>query len=251
MGLDLALAGIVLVTAIRGWFKGFMVQAIRLAAIVASVYVAAPLRDEIKSRAMEYLPKIPPQALDRLLWSVAVTISFVLLSGVASFAVAIVRRQTYGTNDSGPGDRFAGFGFGIVKGVIIVAILLSLVQNFGEKYLLSIPMAQEQTKESFAWKLNSDYHPGDRIWAFPPVQLFVNQVKQMGMTTPESSASSPSSVPTAKDEVSARTEGRAPKLLLNARGEKGFNPDDPLNSDLGAPFRAIQDALQTLGADAK
>ena len=247
MGLDLALAGIVLVTAIRGWFKGFMVQAIRLAAFVASVYVAAPLRDEIKSRAMEYLPTIPPQIVDRLLWWSALAISYVLLTGVASFALAIVRRQTYGNTDKGRGDQFAGFGLSMVKGAIMVAFLLSSLQKHGEKFLGNIPMAQEQTRESLAWKFNGEYQPADKIWAFPPVQLFVNQVTRMGMTAPESSAAAPA----AKDEVSARTEGRAPKLRLHAQGERGFNPADPLNGDFGAPFKAIQDALQTLGAGSK
>ena len=42
MGLDLALGGLVLISAIRGWLKGFLVQAIRLAGLVASVYAAGP-----------------------------------------------------------------------------------------------------------------------------------------------------------------------------------------------------------------
>ena len=247
MGLDLALAGIVLVTAIRGWFKGFMVQAIRLSAIVASVYVAAPLRDEIKSRAMEYLPTIPPQIVDRLLWWSALVISYVLLTGVASFALAIVRRQRYGNNERGRGDQFAGFGLSIVKGAIIAAFLLSSLQKHGEKYLANIPMAQEQTRESLAWKLNGDYQPADKIWALPPVQLFVNQVTRMGMTAPESS----SSAPAAKDEVSARTEGRSPKLRLDARRERANVPADPLNGDLGAQLQALQDQLQALGTGLK
>src|SRR3954447_21456464 len=43
MGLDLALAVIVLLSAVRGWLKGFVLQAIRLSGIVACVYAADPV----------------------------------------------------------------------------------------------------------------------------------------------------------------------------------------------------------------
>ena len=245
MGLDLALVGLVLVTAIRGWLKGFMVQAIRLGAFVASVYVASPLRDEIKSRAIEYLPKIPPQIVDRLLWWASLAVSYVLMVAVASLAVAVARRQAYGNSDRGRGDQFAGFGFGVIKGVIVVAFLVSSIQTRGEAYLASLPMAKEQTSESIAWKLNAEYKPADRIWACPPVQLFVNQIQQMGVRGP--------ALPESKDEVSARTEGRAPKLEWNGEsGPKGAAGGASIDlGNLSAQLEILQKHLQGVSNDPK
>ena len=45
MGLDIALGIMVLLGAIRGWFKGFVLQAIRLSGLVGCVYAAGPVRD--------------------------------------------------------------------------------------------------------------------------------------------------------------------------------------------------------------
>ena len=64
MGLDLVLGGMVLVAAVRGWFKGFVVQAIRLGGLVAAVYAAGPVRDQIKPYALKYHPTIRPDLVD-------------------------------------------------------------------------------------------------------------------------------------------------------------------------------------------
>ena len=50
MGLDLILAALVLMAGIRGWLKGFVMQAIRLTGLIACVYVADPVRDLAKPR---------------------------------------------------------------------------------------------------------------------------------------------------------------------------------------------------------
>ena len=52
MGLDLALGGLVLLAAIRGWFKGFVMQAVRLSGLVACVYAADPIRDQVRPRVL-------------------------------------------------------------------------------------------------------------------------------------------------------------------------------------------------------
>ena len=42
MGLDLALGVIILIAAFRGWFQGFISQAVRLGALIACVYLGGP-----------------------------------------------------------------------------------------------------------------------------------------------------------------------------------------------------------------
>lgn len=43
MGLDLALGVIILIAAFRGWLQGFVSQALRIAGLIACVYLAEPV----------------------------------------------------------------------------------------------------------------------------------------------------------------------------------------------------------------
>ena len=83
MGLDLALGGLVLFVAIRGWFRGFVVQAIRLGGLVAAAYAAVPVRDQAKPYALEYFPAMRPELVDRILWWVSAAVSYFVIVGVA------------------------------------------------------------------------------------------------------------------------------------------------------------------------
>jgi uncharacterized membrane protein required for colicin V production len=178
MGLDLALGGLVLLMAIRGWLRGFVLQAIRLAGLVASVYVAAPVRDQVKPFAVDYLPTIRPDPLDRLLWWASAVVSYFVIVGIASLIVAVSRRQPYGLAEPNRSDQFAGFGLGMIKGLLAAAFIVAGVHKHGESYLTKVDWAQQQTKESFAWDWNARYHPAARVWTSQPVQQFVTHVQR-------------------------------------------------------------------------
>ncbi|HEY2158980.1 MAG TPA: CvpA family protein, partial [Isosphaeraceae bacterium] len=60
MGLDILLGLVILAAAVRGWFRGFVLQAIRLGGLVGAVYSAAPIRDAARPYVNEYLPSIRP-----------------------------------------------------------------------------------------------------------------------------------------------------------------------------------------------
>ena len=62
MGLDLTLGVIILIAAFRGWFQGFVSQAVRIAGLVACVYLAEPVRDYAKPYVLPYLPDDPARA---------------------------------------------------------------------------------------------------------------------------------------------------------------------------------------------
>src|SRR4051794_5163117 len=96
MGLDLALGGLVLLVALRGWFKGFVVQAIRLGALVAAAYAAVPAREYAKPYVAEYLPTIRADISGRLMWWVAAIVCYFVFAGVASLAAGVARKNTFG-----------------------------------------------------------------------------------------------------------------------------------------------------------
>ena len=92
MWLDVTLGGIILIAAFRGWFRGFVSQAVWIAGLVACVYVAEPVRNYAKPHVLPYLPKIPPELVDRILWWVSAVVSLVVLVGVASLIIKMTRR---------------------------------------------------------------------------------------------------------------------------------------------------------------
>ena len=116
MGLDLALAGLVLVTAIRGWLKGFVAQAVRLVGLVSAVYVAAPIRDQVKPYAVSYLPTVRADLVDRLFWWVSACVAYFVLVGVTSLLVSVSKRPALGIKEPNRNDQFAGLSLGVMKG---------------------------------------------------------------------------------------------------------------------------------------
>lgn len=239
MGFDLALGGLVLITAIRGWLKGFLVQAIRLAGLVASVYVAVPVRDECKPYVVAYLPTLRPELIDRLLWWCSALVSYFVLVGVASLIVAVARRPIYGIAEPNRGDQLAGFGLGLVKGLVAAAFVVAGLQKYAAPHIARVAWAEEQSQSSTAWEWNQRYRPAARIWATPAVRQFVAHVQRMGLN-------SPASQPEAEAEVEkpVQTASRAPKLEVPA------TPDDTagLDPELVRAVEQIRVELQALEA---
>ena len=234
MGLDLAMGGLVLIAAVRGWMKGFLVQAIRLGGLVAAVYAASPVREQAKPYVVEYLPTIQPLLLDRLLWWSAAGVSYFVIVGVASLAVAVARRPKYGIEEPNRGDQFAGFGLGVVKGLIVTSFLVAGLTRYANWTFEKISWAERQTKESYAWEWNRKYRPAAKIWAAPPVREFVSHVQKMGLLVPEGSKSDDS-----KGEAPpVQTASRAPTLDL-------FSGEVPAGSESDAN-RLLEDVNRHL-----
>lgn len=215
MGLDLALGGLVLVTAIRGWLKGFVLQAVRLAGLVACVYLADPVRDQARPYVLAYLPKIRPDLVDRLLWWSSAVISYVVLVGLATLAVTLHRRQPIGLTEPNRNDQFAGFLLGGAKGVLIALLLVASLQKNASERIKALPWADEQARTSRVLRWNERYQPAARIWAAPPVRHFVSRVRQRGLTSP---ADAP---PISAEPKPVRTAaGRPPRLSIPSASEE-------------------------------
>ena len=138
MGLDIGLGILVLVSAIRGWYKGFFRQVITLAALVGCVYLADPLRDLARPYAKSNFPSIAPDVLDRLLWWSSGVAWYLVMSGVALSILKSVRRRPYGDPEPNRGDQGAGFALGALKGLIVASFLCAGVTKLRRD--TSIPM---------------------------------------------------------------------------------------------------------------
>ncbi len=147
MGLDLCIGVVILITAFRGWFRGFISQAIHIAGLIACVYLADPVRDYAKPRALPYLPSIPSELVDPVLWWVSAVLTYVVLVGVATLAIKMTRRpEIPGLPESRRNDQFAGLLLGLVKGAVIAVFLTAGIQKFALSHIESITWRRTRQK---------------------------------------------------------------------------------------------------------
>jgi uncharacterized membrane protein required for colicin V production len=209
MGLDVTLGVIILVAAFRGWFQGFITQAVRIAGLVACVYLAEPVRDYAKPRVLPYLPTIQPALIDRLLWWVSAAATYVVLVGIATLVIKMTRRpEIPGIAQSGRNDQFAGFMLGASKGVLIAACATAGVQRYAMQPIKQLPWAEEQVKSSWAAKWSEQYRPVPRIWSSRPVRQFVSYVERMGLQRPGEPSQSPAGEEDRDADTPVRTASR-------------------------------------------
>ena len=218
MGLDLALGCLVLLNAVRGWLKGFLIQATQLGGLVACVYVADPLRDLVKPEVAKYLPSIAPGLMDRLLWWSSAVVAYIVMVGVASLVIKMHRRQPFGEREPDRTDQFGGFLLGTAKGLLVAAFLTAGLEKYALGTIQGVDWAEKQAKTSTVLKWNSDYRPVARIWAMPPVQHYVAHVRRMGLNGPSPQSADPKPEPDeseAKAETDpVRTASRPPRLTV-------------------------------------
>ena len=132
MGLDLALGAVILFAAIRGWLRGFVSQAIRLSGFVGCFYLADPVRDQARPYVLARLPKVDPALMDRILWWASAVVSYVVVVGLATLAIKMMRRpDASGKPEARRDDQFAGFLFGAAKGALVAVFLTAGVQKYG------------------------------------------------------------------------------------------------------------------------
>ena len=195
MGLDLALGCLVLLNAVRGWLRGFLIQATQLGGLVACVYVADPLRDLVKPEVAKYLPSIAPGLMDRLLWWSSAVVAYIVMVGVASLVIKMHRRQPFGEREPDRTDQFGGFLLGTAKGLLVAAFLAAGLEKYALGTIQGVDWAEKQAKTSTVLKWNTDYRPVARIWAMPPVQHYVAHVRRMGLNGPSPQSADPKPEP--------------------------------------------------------
>ena len=181
MGLDVTLGVLVLLAGIRGWMRGFTLQAVRLCALVGSVYLADPIRDVAAPYAREQLPTVAPALLDRFLWWIASLAAFLVISGITTMLIKAARKRPYGEVEPKRGDQGSGFLLGGIKGLVVVVFLTAAVDRYAAKYLQDVDWAKEQIVASRSIEWTRQYHPAERIWNAPAVQQFVMHIRKHGL----------------------------------------------------------------------
>jgi uncharacterized membrane protein required for colicin V production len=209
MGLDLALAIVVLIAAFRGWLQGLISQTVRIASLIACVYLADRVRDYTKPYVAPYLATIQSDLVDRLLWWVSAVAVYVVLVGVAMLVIKMTRRpEIPGISQSGRNDQFAGFFLGGTKGLLLVAFMAAGIERYGSDQVKAVGWAEDQVKASWAMQWSEAYQPVRRIWSSRPVRHFVNHINRMGVQRPGEPSQSPAGGEDTEEEPPVRTASR-------------------------------------------
>ncbi len=210
MGLDLALGAVVLV---RGWLRGFVSQAIRLSGFVGCFYLADPVRDQARPYVLTRLPKVDPALMDRMLWWASAVASYVVVVGLATLAIKLMRRpDASGKPEARRDDQFAGFLLGAAKGGLVAVLLTAAVQKYGLEAARRSEWANRQIENSKALVWNQKYQPVPKIWESPPVRRFVEHIQRNGLSPVPVAAPAADEVAELRPEQGSR---RPPRLDLD------------------------------------
>ena len=216
MGLDIILALFILAAGVRGWLRGFVIQAIRLAGLVGCIYAATPVRDAVRPYVAGYFPSLRPEMFERILWWSSAVVTYVVTVGLASIIVKMKRKRPFGETEENRGDQFGGFLLGGIKGALIAVFLVSCLQKYVVPRVTDVSWADEQAKSSYALKWDGQYHPAEKVWNSQPVQHFVAEVKRMGMPAKAGTAAEnpAEDLKPAEDAMQAAKADSPPKLGL-------------------------------------
>ncbi len=232
MGLDLALGVVILISAFRGWFRGFITLAVRIGGLIACVYLADPVRDYAKPLVLPYLPSIPADLVDRVLWWVSAVLTYVVLVGAVTLVAKMTRRpEIPGLPESRRNDQFAGLLLGLVKGALIAVFMTAGIQRFALTHIQSMPWAEDQAKSSRALKWNEQYQPVVRIWKSQPVTHFVNHIQRMGLQNPAEAAP-------ASDDDKPQATGEPPLQTASRTSDRELERSDQTESQPGSGDQA-------------
>lgn len=231
MGLDITLGILVLLAGIRGWLKGFVLQAIQITAIIGCVYLADPVRDLAKPYAHDYFPTIRPELMDKLLWWVAAVVSYLILSGVPTSLVRLYRRRPTSELEPRWGDFGGGFLLGLAKGLVLVGFLTWAIEIHAlPRYAKEGGWVAQQMETSQALAFSSRYRPAEKVWTSQPVQTYVQRIKDRGFWSEGAPPKLP--LPEPPPPVNARTRSDAvpaflPRPTLIVPGPDRLDPKSP------------------------
>lgn len=241
MGLDLALGVVVLIAAVRGWMRGFVSQAIRIAGFVACFYLAGPVRDQARPYVLARLPKVDPALMDRILWWSSAAASYIVIVGATTLLIKLARRpDASGKSEARRDDQFAGFLLGAGKGGLAAVFLLAAFQKYAGELQGRVDFVEKMTAGSKTLEWNQKYEPAPKIWESTPVRRFVDHIRRHGLGKPSDApaAETPEGqVAQARDLESPRP---IPRLEIpDAPAASDFDPE--VLADLER-FKAERDA---------
>ena len=168
MGLDLVLGLIILIAALRGWFKGFTNQAVRIAGFIACFYLADPVREQARPYVLAKLPTHRSR--------IAGPDPLVDLRGRLVHRPGGIQHPGHPVDAHCPGpgvprsrrdDRFAGSSSARPRDCFSWLSWPRAFRNTAIDLAHNFPWTERQTEGSYALQWTDRYQPVPRIWSCP------------------------------------------------------------------------------------
>lgn len=249
MGLDWALAAMILIGALRGWFKGFVSQAVRIGGFLTCFYLADPVRDLARPYVLAKLPTIDPGLMDRILWWTSAVVSYIALVGLVTLVFQLMQSAPEkGEIRSRRGDRFGGLLLGAAKSLLAAALLVAAFQRFAPGLGHEVAWIERQTSGSKALEWSQSYRPVPRLWAQPVVRRFVAHIQRNGLKTPLVETDFEKQV--AEREPGSEADRSAATLevpIPESAGPSATAREDDLGADLGREIEQLRNELRARG----
>ncbi len=112
---DLTILGVIFISAIIGWLRGFMREVLSVGAWIAAAWVAASYREQAAAMLAPYLPSAD------LALPVGASLAFIIALILFSVAAAVLSRIAQ-TSALSPLDSTLGIVFGLVRGAVVVLV---------------------------------------------------------------------------------------------------------------------------------
>lgn len=119
-GFDISVLLIVGIAAIGGFMRGFVQEVLSLAAWAAAIVAIHFLHTDLTAILLEYMES--PSGAAVLAFSLLLLVPYAAIKALAAWLGRKSRASVLG-----PMDRVLGFGFGTLKGVIVVVMAFSLL----------------------------------------------------------------------------------------------------------------------------
>jgi len=116
---DYAIIGVVLVSALIGLFRGLVKEAFSLGTWIASIIIGIQFSQPFAALLVDYIEMPSVRVATAFITLLLLTL---ILGGMLSYLVSQIIDKT-GLSGT---DRFAGFIFGIARGVLVMAVLVLL-----------------------------------------------------------------------------------------------------------------------------
>ena len=181
MGLDLALLVVVGINAVVGLFRGVFTQILNLTALVASIFLADPVRDWALPHVHPYFQAIAEPTFAKVLWWVSALVIMWTINGLGSWLGHLLF-QTLPKTVGNPLERVnqgLGFCYGAAVGTLVTAILCAGLIRF-EDMASRLPWVGDQLPESRAVELSRRFDPIGRLWNAPPILVLRDQIAANG-----------------------------------------------------------------------
>ena len=160
-GIDIAIIGVVALSVLTGLFRGFIKEVIALSIWILAIWLAFNYSQLLEPWLQQYIQDKTARTVASF---ILIMLAVLIVGGIANALLGFILKRS-GLSGT---DRLLGMGFGFVRGIFIVALILVVIK------MTSLPY-QEYSRES---KLYAKFDPLVN-WLDASMPEFVTKVKTL------------------------------------------------------------------------